>query len=197
VSRLADMDSAIHRLNVFQYNLDVKLSQLSDKVIRMDAKVGKIQDETESISRINKENHREIGRLEGCLKGHRVVRKCFLVYRFYETYAGAVEWCRERGGRIAMPKDKRELAALAKHAREFFHPGNWPLWIGVSDRRSEGLYLFEDGIRVTFFQWNKQLLSSQPDGGKRENCVTLTSDDGDWWDTDCERRTYFACEFDG
>ncbi|MGH0163163.1 UNVERIFIED_CONTAM: hypothetical protein FKN15_044267 [Acipenser sinensis] len=197
LSRLADMDSAIHRLNVFQYNLDVKLSQLSDKVIRMDAKVGKIQDETESISRVNKENHREIGRLEGCLKGHRVVRKCFLVSRAYETYAGAVERCRERGGRIAMPKDKRELAALAKYTREFFHPGNWPLWIGVSDRRSEGLYLFEDGIRVTFFQWHEELLSSQPDGGKRENCVTLTSDDGDWWDNDCERRTYFACEFDG
>lgn len=62
------MDSAIHRLNVFQYNLDVKLSQLSDKVIRMDAKVGKIQDETESISRVNKENHREIGRLEGTVR---------------------------------------------------------------------------------------------------------------------------------
>lgn len=94
-----------------------------------------------------------------------------------------------------MPRDRKEQEALAEYVKSVFH-GNWPVWLGINDERSEGLYLFEDTTRVTYFQWRKHFLSSQPDGGKRENCVAMSSDDGDWWDTYCERRMYYLCEFD-
>ena len=134
--------------------------------------------------------------LSGCQKGRRVGYKCFLVYRVYDTYAGAAQKCLERGGRMAMPRDRKEQEALAEYVRAVFQPGNWPVWLGINDLRSEGLYLFEDTTRVTYFQWRKHFLSSQPDGGKRENCVSMSSDDGDWWDNYCDRRMYYLCEFE-
>ncbi|KAG7460979.1 hypothetical protein MATL_G00204610 [Megalops atlanticus] len=196
LSRLAAMDQAIHRLNVAHYTLDVKMAQLLDRVSRLDGKIGETEDAVHQVSLMTKENRKEVGRLEGCQKGRRVGYKCFLVYRSYETYARAAQLCQERGGRMAMPRDRKEQEALADYARSFFHPGNWPVWLGINDQRSEGLYLFEDGTRVTYFQWRKHFLSSQPDGGKRENCVAMSSDDGDWWDNYCDRRMYYLCEFD-
>ncbi|KAI1897511.1 hypothetical protein AGOR_G00084030 [Albula goreensis] len=196
LSRLAAMDQAIHKLNVGHYTLDVKMSQLLDRVSRLDGKIGEAEDALQQVLLLSKGNRKEVGRLEGCQKGRRVGYKCFLVYRTYESYAGAAQQCQERGGRMAMPRDRKEQEALADYARSFFHPGNWPVWLGINDQRSEGLYLFEDGTRVTYFQWRKHFLSSQPDGGKRENCVAMSSDDGDWWDNYCDRRMYYLCEFD-
>lgn len=38
MSRLAGMDQAIHKLNVGHYTLDVKVSQLLDRLSRIDGK---------------------------------------------------------------------------------------------------------------------------------------------------------------
>ncbi|XP_014000174.1 C-type lectin domain family 11 member A [Salmo salar] len=196
LSRLAAMDQAIHRLNVGHYTLDVKVTQLLDRVSRLDGTLGEVEETMQQISLLTKENRKEIGRLEGCQKGRRVGYKCYLVYRTYETYAGAAQKCLEWGGRMAMPRDRKEQEALADYVKAFFQPGNWPVWLGINDLRSEGLYLFEDNTRVTYFQWRKHFLSSQPDGGKRENCVAMASDDGDWWDNYCDRNMSYLCEFD-
>nr|XP_696773.2 C-type lectin domain family 11 member A [Danio rerio] len=195
LSRLAAMDQAIHRLNVGQYTLDIKVTQLLEKVSRLDNRLGDTEDAIQQVSSYCKDNRKEIGRLEGCQKGRKIGYKCVLAYRVYETYADASKKCQERGGRMAMPRDRKEQEALAEYVKSVFH-GNWPVWLGINDERSEGLYLFEDTTRVTYFQWRKHFLSSQPDGGKRENCVAMSSDDGDWWDTYCERRMYYLCEFD-
>uniref|UniRef100_A0A3B5MYN3 C-type lectin domain containing 11A n=1 Tax=Xiphophorus couchianus TaxID=32473 RepID=A0A3B5MYN3_9TELE len=132
----------------------------------------------------------------GCHKGQRLGYKCYLVYNNLADYAGASRKCLERGGRLAMPRDRKEQEALAAYIKGFFSPGNWPVWLGVNDLRSEGLYLFDDSTRVSYFQWRKHFLSSQPDGGKRENCVAMSSDDGDWWDHYCDRIMNYVCEFD-
>ncbi|XP_065125063.1 C-type lectin domain family 11 member A [Paramisgurnus dabryanus] len=195
LSRLAAMDQAIHRLNVGHYTLDVKVLQLMEKMTRLDSRLGDTEDAIQQVSSYCKDNRKEIGRLEGCQKGRKMGYKCVLVYRVYATYAEASQKCQERGGRMAMPRDRKEQEALAEYVKSVI-PGNWPVWLGINDQRSEGLYLFEDTTRVTYFQWRKHFLSSQPDGGKRENCVSMASDDGDWWDTYCDRRMYYLCEFD-
>lgn len=132
----------------------------------------------------------------GCQKGRRIGYKCYLVYNNYEDYGGASRKCLERGGRLAMPRDRREQEALADYVKSFFHPGNWPVWLGINDLASEGNYVFDDGTQVSYFQWRKHFLSSQPDGARRENCVAMSSDDGDWWDHYCDRTMNYLCEFD-
>ncbi|CAG12969.1 unnamed protein product [Tetraodon nigroviridis] len=102
-----------------------------------------------------------------CQKGRRIGYKCYLVYNSYEDYAGASRKCLERGGRMAMPRDRKEQEALADYVKAFFHPGNWPVWLGINDLQSEGTYLYDDGAQVSYFQWRKHFLSSQPDGGRR------------------------------
>ncbi|KAK3522618.1 hypothetical protein QTP86_027202, partial [Hemibagrus guttatus] len=196
VSRLAAVDQAIHKMNVGHYTLDVKVSQLLDRLLRLEGKVADVEDSIYDVSNFCRDNRREIGRLEGCVKGRKVGQKCFLVYRVYDTYVGASQKCQERGGRMAMPRDRREQEALAEYVKLALPGSNWPVWLGINDLRSEGLYLFDDSTRVTYFQWRKHFLSSQPDGGKRENCVAMSSDDGDWWDNYCDRRMYYLCEFE-
>nr|XP_057927337.1 C-type lectin domain family 11 member A isoform X2 [Doryrhamphus excisus] len=221
LSRLAGMDQAIHKLNVGHYTLDVNVGQLMEHLSRMDgkepgalarglasvmnrfaflsnmaAKMVELEDQIRDVYQHSKDNRKEMGRLEGCQKGLRVGYKCYLVYNSYEHYAGASRKCLERGGRMAMPRDRREQEALAGYVKSFFHPGNWPVWLGINDLSSEGRYIFDDGTQVSYFQWRRHFLSSQPDGGKRENCVAMSSDDGDWWDHYCDRAMNYLCEFD-
>ncbi|TNN49137.1 C-type lectin domain family 11 member A [Liparis tanakae] len=175
--------------------LPVSLSLVSP-VTHTAAKVEELEDSVREVYRHSKDNRKEMGRLEGCQKGHRMGYKCYLVYNSHVDYAAASRKCLERGGRMAMPRDRREQEALADYVKSFFHPGNWPVWLGVNDLRSEGTYHFEDGTGVSYFQWRKHFLSSQPDGGRRENCVAMSSDDGDWWDHYCDRTMNYMCEFD-
>lgn len=148
--------------------------------------------------------------LTGCLKGVRLGHKCFLLSRDFETQAAAQARCKARGGNLAQPADRQQMDALGRYLHAALAPYNWPVWLGVNDRRSEGLYLFENGQRVSFFAWHHApspepgaqssaashpLSPDQPNGGVLENCVAQASDDGSWWDHDCERRLYFVCEY--
>ncbi|XP_059940235.1 C-type lectin domain family 11 member A isoform X2 [Mesoplodon densirostris] len=145
-----------------------------------------------------------------CLKGVRLGHKCFLLSRDFEAQAAAQARCVARGGSLAQPADRSQMEALTRYLRAALAPYNWPVWLGVHDRRAEGLYLFENGQRVSFFAWHRApspepgarpsaaphpLSPNQPNGGALENCVAQASDDGSWWDHDCERRLYYVCEF--
>ncbi|XP_061560581.1 C-type lectin domain family 11 member A-like isoform X1 [Phycodurus eques] len=196
LSRLAGMDQAMHRLNVGHYTLDVGVDQLMERLSRMDDKMAELEDKIREVYQHSKNNRKETGRLEGCQKGLRVGYKCYLVYHSYEDYAGASKKCMERGGRMAMPRDRREQEALADYVKSLFRPGNRPVWLGVNDLAAEGVYIFDDGTPVSYFQWRRHFLSGQPDGGKHENCVAMASDDGDWWDHYCDRAMDYMCEFD-
>ncbi|KAJ0061220.1 hypothetical protein NL108_013515, partial [Boleophthalmus pectinirostris] len=63
-SRLAGLDQSIHKLNVGQYTLDVKVNQLIDRLTRMDAKVVELEDNIREVHQHSKDNRKELGRLE-------------------------------------------------------------------------------------------------------------------------------------
>lgn len=65
VSRLAAVDQAIHKLNVGHYTLDVKVSQLLDRLLQLDGKVADVEDSIHDVSNFCRDNRKEIGRLEG------------------------------------------------------------------------------------------------------------------------------------
>ncbi|XP_068097508.1 C-type lectin domain family 11 member A [Hyperolius riggenbachi] len=195
LSRLSGIESAIHRLNVQFYGLDVKVSQMSQSVSKIRNKLSEAEDAITSVSELNLRNQRQIGHIEGCMKGKRYFHKCFLLFQHFEDYATAQNHCYTRGGNLAMPFDQQEFAALSQYLHDAFFPFNWPIWIGINDRRSEGLYLFENGHRVSYFNWYKDHMVTQPNGGLQENCVSISSADGKWWDNDCSRRMYYVCEY--
>lgn len=211
LGRLASLDAGLHQLHVRLHVLDTRVVELTQGLRKLRDAASDTRDSVQALKEVQVRAEQEHGRLEGCLKGLRLGHKCFLLSRDFETQAAAQARCKARGGNLAQPADRQQMDALSRYLRAALAPYNWPVWLGVHDRRSEGLYLFENGQRVSFFAWHRAfspesggvqpsaashpLSPDQPNGGVLENCVAQASDDGSWWDHDCERRLYFVCEF--
>ncbi|XP_055001087.1 C-type lectin domain family 11 member A isoform X1 [Sorex araneus] len=210
LGRLTGLDTGLHQLHVRLHTLDTRMVELTRGLRQLRESAGDIRDAVQSLQEAQSRAEREHGRLEGCLKGLRLGHKCFLLSRDFEAQAAAQARCVARGGSLAQPADRSQMEALARYLRAALAPYNWPVWLGVHDRRAEGLYLFENGQRVSFFAWHRAqhpesdagpsatlhpLSPNQPNGGELENCVAQASDDGSWWDHDCDRRLYYVCEF--
>ncbi|XP_026934948.1 C-type lectin domain family 11 member A [Sagmatias obliquidens] len=210
LGRLAGLDAGLHQVHVRLHALDTRVAELSRGLRQLREVAGDTRDALQALKEAQSRSEREHGRLEGCLKGVRLGHKCFLLSRDFEAQAAAQARCVARGGSLAQPADRQQMEVLTRYLRTALAPYNWPVWLGVHDRRAEGLYLFENGQRVSFFAWHRSpspepgarpsatphpLSPNQPNGGALENCVAQASDDGSWWDHDCERRLYYVCEF--
>ncbi|VFV32231.1 c-type lectin domain family 11 member [Lynx pardinus] len=210
LGRLAGLDAGLHQLHVRLHALDTRMVELTRGLRQLREAAGDTRDAVQALQEAQSRAEREHGRLEGCLKGLRLGHKCFLLSRDFEAQAAAQARCAARGGSLAQPADRQQMEALTRYLRATLAPYNWPVWLGVHDRRAEGLYLFENGQRVSFFAWHRApspepgagpstaphpLSPNQPNGGTLENCVAQASDDGSWWDHDCERRLYYVCEY--
>ncbi|XP_052512063.1 C-type lectin domain family 11 member A [Budorcas taxicolor] len=210
LGRLAGLDAGLHQVHVRLHTLDTRVAELTRGLRQLREVAGDTRDAVQALQEAQSRAEREHGRLEGCLKGARLGHKCFLLSRDFEAQAAAQARCVARGGSLAQPADSRQMETLTRYLRAALAPYNWPVWLGVHDRRAEGLYLFENGQRVSFFAWHRApspepgprpsasphpLSPNQPNGGVLENCVAQASDDGSWWDHDCDRRLYYVCEF--
>ncbi|XP_026644885.1 C-type lectin domain family 11 member A isoform X1 [Microtus ochrogaster] len=210
LGRLSGLDAGLHQLHIRLHTLDTRVVQLTQGLRQLRDATSDTHDSVQALKEAQVRAEQEHGRLEGCLKGMRLGHKCFLLSRDFETQEAAQARCKARGGNLAQPADRQQMDALGRYLRASLAPYNWPVWLGVNDRRSEGLYLFENGQRVSFFAWHRApspepgahpsaashpLSLDQPNGGVLENCVAQASDDGSWWDHDCERRLYFVCEY--
>ncbi|XP_043846724.1 C-type lectin domain family 11 member A [Dromiciops gliroides] len=213
LGRLTGLDSGLHQLHVRLYTLDARVAELSRGLQLLRKEARDTREVLEALEEGQKQGKRDRGRLEGCLKGLRLGHKCFLLFRDFQAQAAAHAQCGLRGGSLAMPADQAQMEGLTRYLKAALAPYNWPVWLGIHDRRAEGLYLFESGQRVSFFAWHRAPLDGgpgaptphgpghpalgpdQPNGREQENCVAQASDDGSWWDHDCERRFYYVCEF--
>ncbi|XP_031312965.1 C-type lectin domain family 11 member A [Camelus dromedarius] len=210
LGRLAGLDAGLHQVHVRLHALDTRVAELIRGLRQLREVASDTRDAVQALQEAQSRAEREHGRLEGCLKGVRLGHKCFLLSRDFEAQAAAQARCVARGGSLAQPADRQQMETLTRYLRAALAPYNWPVWLGVHDRRAEGLYLFENGQRVSFFAWHRApspepgagpsaaphpLSPNQPNGGALENCVAQASDDGSWWDHECERRLYYVCEY--
>ncbi|XP_036603355.1 C-type lectin domain family 11 member A [Trichosurus vulpecula] len=213
LGRLTGLDSGLHQLHVRLYTLDARVAELSRGLQLLRKEARDTREALEALEEAQKQGRRDRGRLEGCLKGLRLGHKCFLLFRDFQAQSAAHAHCGARGGSLAMPADRAQMEGLTRYLKAALAPYNWPVWLGIHDRRAEGLYLFENSQRVSFFAWHRAPLMDgpgaptphgpghpalgpdQPNGREQENCVAQASDDGSWWDHDCERRFYYVCEF--
>lgn len=97
--------------------------------------------------------------------------------------------CEAEGGYLAIPDDLAENDFVRQ-----LDAGN--VWIGVTDRATEGVWLTIKGEQVPphFENWGPNL----PDGGNAEDCVQIPTSagaaDGDWDDGDCPNNKRPLCE---
>ncbi|MEE6465810.1 hypothetical protein FKM82_006709 [Ascaphus truei] len=129
-----------------------------------------------------------------CLKGTKVNRKCFLAFSEPKAYHQASDMCIAQGGTLSTPDNGDENDSLYDYARKNIGSDS-EVWIGINDMATEGTWVDMSGGRITFKHWETEI-TTQPDGGKRENCASLSAVAiGKWFDKSCKAELPFVCQF--
>lgn len=117
----------------------------------------------------------------------------------YRVVASRATWteaqiaCEVDGGRLAVIDSVAEQVWLASQAKEALPLGGKHGWLGLSDHRVEGTFVWLDGSAVTASSWE----TSEPnDQNGYEDCVEIT-EDGTWNDIRCVLTFSSVCECDG
>uniref|UniRef100_A0A8C2SJM6 C-type lectin domain-containing protein n=1 Tax=Capra hircus TaxID=9925 RepID=A0A8C2SJM6_CAPHI len=107
-----------------------------------------------------------------CLKGTKVHMKCFLAFVQAKTFHEASEDCISRGGTLGTPQTGSENDALYEYLRQSVG-SEAEVWLGFNDMASEGAWVDMTGGHIAYKNWETEI-TAQPDGGKVENCATLS-----------------------
>ncbi|KAM4705790.1 tetranectin [Rhinophrynus dorsalis] len=129
-----------------------------------------------------------------CLKGIKVHNKCFLSFPEPKTYHQASDVCIAQGGTLCTPDNGDENDSLYNYVRHNIG-ANSEIWIGINDMATEGTWVDMTGSSITFKHWETEI-TNQPDGGKQENCASLSAVAiGKWFDNSCKTELPFVCQF--
>lgn len=129
-----------------------------------------------------------------CLKGTKVNFKCFLAFFNFKTYHEASEDCISQGGTLSTPQVGDENDALYDYVRKSFG-SETEIWLGINDMAVEGRWVDMTGRSITYKNWETEI-TTQPDGGKLENCVALSAVAvGKWFDKRCRDQLPYVCQF--
>ncbi|XP_053386623.1 C-type lectin lectoxin-Lio2-like [Mercenaria mercenaria] len=98
--------------------------------------------------------------------------------------------CEILGGRLADIKTQAEEEFLERYV----FPGySRNFWLGATDFKNLGTYLWLDGTKVSDFYVN---WSPRQPNREEEHCVIASNLDGwGWRDTDCQSKQFSLCEF--
>ncbi|KAJ7322592.1 hypothetical protein JRQ81_018879 [Phrynocephalus forsythii] len=129
-----------------------------------------------------------------CLKGTKVNLKCFLAFSSAKTYHEASEDCISQGGTLSTPQTGDENDALYDYVRKSI--GNEAeIWLGINDLAAEGKWVDMTSTRIGYKNWETEI-TTQPDGGKVENCAVLSAVAvGKWFDKRCRDQLPYVCQF--
>ncbi|XP_010565253.1 PREDICTED: tetranectin isoform X1 [Haliaeetus leucocephalus] len=129
-----------------------------------------------------------------CLKGTKIHLKCFLAFSETKTYHEASENCISQGGTLSTPQSGEENDALYDYMRKSIG-SEVEIWLGLNDMAAEGKWVDMTGGPVRYKNWETEI-TTQPDGGKLENCAALSGAAiGKWFDKRCKDQLPYVCQF--
>lgn len=129
-----------------------------------------------------------------CLKGTKVLGKCFLADAEKKTYQAAYDDCIAKGGTLSTPLKGDENDQLYDYVRKSIGPEE-PIWLGINDMVTDGNWVDMTGGGLRFKNWETEI-THQPDGGRGQNCAALsTTANGKWFDENCRDQKASVCEF--
>ncbi|XP_032391240.1 tetranectin [Etheostoma spectabile] len=131
-----------------------------------------------------------------CLKGIKIHDKCFLADTVRKRYHTASEDCNAMGGVLGTPTSSYENDQLRDYIRLSIGPDE-QVWLGINDMVTEGSWMDQTGVSITFKNWDtSNYRSPQPDGGKTQNCAVLSgASHGKWFDDNCREEKPSVCQF--
>ncbi|XP_018017012.1 macrophage mannose receptor 1 [Hyalella azteca] len=107
---------------------------------------------------------------------------CYLVSSNEMTWSSAESFCQTAGGHLASINSWIEQDTVHNHLGD-------TSWIGLNDRRVDGVFEWSDGNAVVIQNWNM----GDPSGGD-ENCVEMKIEEGFWNDMTCSEAQPFVCK---
>lgn len=129
-----------------------------------------------------------------CLRGTKVLGKCFLSDPVKKTFHAASDDCIAKGGTLSTPLTGDENHQLYSYVRQSIGPEE-QIWLGVNDMVTDGQWVDQSGSAVRFKNWETEI-TFQPDGGPNQNCAILsTTANGKWFDESCRAQRASVCEF--
>ena len=110
--------------------------------------------------------------------------KWYRVYLEKATYQRARSRCLALGGNLACVSDKATHEFIQELAKDV------PLWLGATDEKAEGAWVWPDGTEMTFKAWAPK----EPQGYRKENYLIIGR--GRWHDySKDEPVSGFICEW--
>ncbi|XP_032638376.1 tetranectin [Chelonoidis abingdonii] len=129
-----------------------------------------------------------------CLKGTKIHLKCFLAFSDTKTYHEASEDCISQGGTLSTPQNGDENDALYEYMRKSIG-SEADVWLGINDLAAEDKWVDMTGSSIRYRNWETEI-TTQPDGGKLENCAALSGVAiGKWFDMKCKDKLPYVCQF--
>ncbi|XP_034099341.2 accessory gland protein Acp29AB-like [Drosophila albomicans] len=180
-----------HRLSECETMQSVNASARLDKIDK-ELKTHKVRllANTQGISR-NRKNLSDQGKL--IEKYKRKLRKPFVQigsgYYYIEdettmTWFGAVRACLRYGSHLITLNNQEELDAIIPRLTKNMY------WTDVNNLSVDELVSITTGLKAEFLKWAK----GEPNGGSKEECVSIVSPKYEMHDYPCRTKNFFICE---
>uniref|UniRef100_A0A3B4X378 Mannose receptor, C type 1b n=1 Tax=Seriola lalandi dorsalis TaxID=1841481 RepID=A0A3B4X378_SERLL len=112
---------------------------------------------------------------------------CFHLNRTQKTWSDAQKACRKEGGDLVSIHNVEDQSFVIS---QLGYASTDELWIGLNDRKTEGLFDWTDHCTVSFTSWEFGKPSVFTD---QENCVLIKGENGNWADRVCGEKHGFIC----
>ena len=116
---------------------------------------------------------------------------CYKLIRQHKSFLSAMDHCQAIQGYLVEIQDDFENRYVANFHR------NQDIWIGLSDRRKEGHWIWETSGRVAIYtKWNPGEPNNKGGGNGHANCALIWRHYhiDTWDDRNCDQKKYFVCE---
>uniref|UniRef100_A0A671U5T3 Mannose receptor, C type 1b n=1 Tax=Sparus aurata TaxID=8175 RepID=A0A671U5T3_SPAAU len=112
---------------------------------------------------------------------------CFFLNRTEKTWTDAQRACRKEGGDLVSLRNVEDQSFVIS---QLGYASTDQLWIGLNDRRTEGLFDWSDHSTVSFTSWEYGKPAVSTD---QEDCVLIKGENGNWADRTCGERHGYIC----
>ncbi|KAM7379548.1 hypothetical protein PAMP_005094 [Pampus punctatissimus] len=112
---------------------------------------------------------------------------CFHLQQTQKTWSDAQRACLSEGGNLVSIRNLEDQSFVIS---QLGYASTNELWIGLNDRKTEGLFEWSDHSTVSFTSWefgNPAVFTDL------EDCVLIRGENGDWADRVCEEKHGFIC----
>ncbi|XP_054870853.1 macrophage mannose receptor 1-like isoform X2 [Amphiprion ocellaris] len=112
---------------------------------------------------------------------------CFHLNRTQKTWSDAQKQCRDERGDLVSIRNVEDQSFVIS---QLGYASTDELWIGLNDRKTEGLFDWTDHSTVSFTSWEY----GKPDvSAVIKDCVLIRGENGNWADRVCEEKHGFIC----